>query len=156
MDKMIPKLAQAAINYRECIQDLPEDAFLTPINGWSPRDITAHLIGWNRHTITGCRQIRMGNLPSYFEDAPNDYKNINGESVALYFSEDRDLLLAELESSYLSLENFVQFMDPDDWANDFGVRYGEHTVTISSTIEALIQDYDDHRQEIEAWSNNLT
>lgn len=156
MDKMIPKLAQAALNYRECIQELPEDSFLTPINGWSPRDTTAHLIGWNRHTITGCRQIRMGNLPSYFEDAPNDYKNINDESVALYFSEDRDLLLAELESSYLSLENFVQFMDPDDWTKDFGVRYGDHTITISSTIEALIQDYDDHRQEIETWSNNLT
>jgi len=156
MDKMIPKLSQAAMNYRECILELPEDAFLKPINGWSPRDITAHLIGWNRHTITGCRQIRMGNLPSYFSDAPNDYKNINDESVALYFSQDRELLLAELETSYLSLENFVQFMDPDDWTKDFGVRYGEHTITISNTIEALIQDYDEHCQEIRTWSINLT
>lgn len=156
MDKMISKLAQAAINYRKCIEGLPEDAFLKPMNGWSPRDVTAHLIGWNRHTITGCRQIRMGKLPSYFSDEPNDYKNINEESVALYFSQDRELLLAEFESSYLSLENFVQFMDPEDWSKDFGVRYAEHTITISNTIEALLQDYDEHRLEIETWSNNLS
>ena len=156
MDKMISKLAQAAINFRECIEKLPEDTFLMAINGWSPRDITAHLIGWNRHTITGCRQIRMGKLPSYFSDTPNDYKNINQESIELYDSKDRDLLLADLENSYLSLENFVQFMDPDDWTKDFGVRYGEHTITITNTIEELIQDYDVHRQEIGTWSNNLT
>ena len=152
---MISKLAQAVINFRECIEDLPEDAFLNPINGWSPRDITAHLIGWNRHTITGCREIRMGKLPAYFSDASTEYKNINAESVALYSSEDRELLLADLESSYLSLENFIQFMDPDDWRKDFGVRYGEHTITIENTIEALLQDYDQHRQEIEAWLKNL-
>ena len=155
MDKMLSKLAQAAINFRKCIEKLPEGTFLEPMNGWSPRDVTAHLIGWNRHTITGCRQIRMGNLPSYFEDAPNDYNNINAESVALYFSEDRELLVADFEASYLSLENFIQFMDPDDWTKDFGVRYGEHTITIANSVEALQQDYDQHRQEIETWLKNL-
>lgn len=156
MDKMISNLAKAVISYKECIQDLPETSFLEPINEWSPRDITAHLIGWNRHMITGCRQIRMGILPDYFSDDANDYKNINHESVALYDTQDRDLLLADLENSYLSLENFLQFMDPDDWTKDFGVRFGDNTITILNEIEDLIQDYDEHRQEIETRSSNLS
>ena len=143
MDKMISNLAKAVISYKECIQDLPETSFLEPIHEWSPRDVTAHLIGWNRHVITGCRQIRMGKLPDYFSDDANDYKNINHESVALYDTQDRDLLLADLENSYLSLENFLQFMERRLYFAYFTSFFISHKAHDTESIEEEDQNNED-------------
>jgi hypothetical protein len=152
----IKQLDQAVSNLKTCIQDLPESKFLQPINGqpingWTPRDVIAHLIGWNRHTITGCRQIKTGELPSYFSDAENDFSNVNAESLDLYAKTDQGLLLDELEDSSQALQNYLLFLDPDDWQTDFGVRYRDSTITIENTVAALIKDYDDHREEIQTW-----
>lgn len=152
----IEQLDQAVSDFKTCIQDLPESKFLQPVNGqpineWTPRDVIAHLIGWNRHTITGCRQIKAGDLPSYFSDAENDFSNVNAESLDLYTETDQGLLLDELEDSSQALQNYLLFLDPDAWQTDFGARYRDSTITIENTVAALIKDYDDHREEIQAW-----
>ena len=158
----IEQLDQAVRNFKTCIQDLPESKFLQPIdrqpingppiNGWTPRDVLAHLIGWNRHTITGCRQIKTGKLLSYFSDAENDFSNVNAESLDLYTRTDRGLLLDELEDSSQALQNYLLFLDPDEWQTDFGVSYRGSTITIEDEVAELIKDYDDHREEIKAWA----
>ena len=162
----IKQLDQAVSKFKTCIQDLPESKFLQPIigqpiygqpingqpiNGWTPRDVLAHLIGWNRHTTTGCRRIKTGELPSYFSDAENDFSNVNAEALALYATTDQGLLLDELEVSFQALQNYLLFLNPNDWQTDFGVRYRDSTITIENTVAALIKDYDDHREEIQAW-----
>ena len=148
----IKQLDQAVSNFKSCIQDLPESKFLQPINGWTPRDVLAHLIGWNRHTITGCRQIKTGKLPSYFSDAENDFRNVNAKSLALYNKTDQGLLLDELEDSFQALQNYLLFLDPNDWKTDFGVSYRGSTITIEDEVAELIKDYYDHREEIQAWA----
>ena len=60
-------------------------------------------------------------------------------------------LLDELEHSSQALQNFLLFLDPNDWKTDFGVRYQGSTITIESEVAEMIQDYDDHREEIQAW-----
>jgi hypothetical protein len=147
----IKQLDQAVSNFKTCIRDLPESKFLQLINGWTPRDVLAHLIGWNRHTITGCRQIKTGELPSYFSDAENDFSNVNAESLDLYTRTDRGLLLDELEDSSQALQNYLLFLDPDDWQTDFGAHYRDSTITIEIEVADLIKGYDDHRKEIQAW-----
>jgi len=156
INPQIKQLDQAVSNFKTCIQDLPESKFLHPINGqpiigWTPRDVIAHLIGWNRHTITGCRRIKTGELPLYFNDAENDFSNVNAESLELYATTDQGLLLDELEVSFHALQNYLLFLNPDDWQTDFGVRYRDSTITIENTVAALIKDYDDHIEEIQAW-----
>ena len=147
----IKQLDQAVSNFKTCIQDLPESRFLQPINGWTPRDVLAQFIGWNRHTITGCRQIKTGKLPSYFSDAENDFSNVNAESLDLYTRTDQGLLLDEMEDSSQALQNYLLFLDPNDWQTDFGAHYRDSTITIENTVADLIKDYDDHREEIQAW-----
>jgi len=151
INAQIKQLDQAVSNFKTCIQDLPESRFLQPINGWTPRDVLAHLIGWNRHTITGCLQIKTGKLPSYFSDAENDYSNVNAESLDLYTKTDQGLLLDELEDSSQALQNYLLFLDPNDWQTDFGVRYHGSPITIEIEVADLIKGYDDHRKEIQAW-----
>ena len=147
----IKQLDQAESKFKTCIQDLPESKFLQPINGWTPRDVLAHLIGWNRLYITGLREIKAGELPSYFSDDENDYKNVNAESLEMYDTVDQGLLLDELEDSIQALQNYLLFLDPNDWKTDFGARFRGSTITIENEVAELIKDYDDHREEIQAW-----
>ena len=42
---------------------IPADAFLRVVTEWSPRDVVAHLIGWNVYTLDGCRDIQQGKAP---------------------------------------------------------------------------------------------
>ena len=149
----IKLLDQAVSKFKTCIQDLSESKFLQPMNGWTPRDVLAHLIGWNRLYIISLREIKTGELPSYFSDDENDYSNVNAESVEMYASTDQGLLLDELEDSSQALQNFLLFLDPNDWKIDFGVRYHGSTITIENQVAELIKDYDDHREEIQAWAN---
>lgn len=146
------KLLEQAVNrFKTCIQDLPESKFLQPIHGWTPSDVLAHLIGWNRLYITGLQEIRNGEQPSYFSDDENDYSNVNAESVEMYATMDRGLMLDELQDSFQTLQNYLLSLDPNDWNTDFGVSYRGSATTIEDEVAELIEDYDDHREEIQAW-----
>ena len=76
---------------------------------------------------------------------------MNTEALALYATTDQGLLLDELEVSFQALQNYLLFLNPNDWQTDFGVLYRDSTITIENTVAALIKDYDDHREEIQAW-----
>jgi hypothetical protein len=60
-------------------------------------------------------------------------------------------LLDELEDSSQALQNYLLFLDPNDWQTDFGVRYHGSPITIEIEVADLIKGYDDHRKEIQAW-----
>jgi hypothetical protein len=123
------------------------------LNGWSPRDILAHLIGWNRHVIEGSRQIQRGELPFYDIDPGENYSTVNAALVHQYSATDRQLLLEELHASARDLQEFLGSLDAEVWASDFGVRHGGSKVTIRDTVEELIEDYDHHRRQIEEWGS---
>ena len=154
-DRQTQRLEQAVEAFRACIWALPEDLFLNLMDGWSPRDVVAHLIGWNRHTIEGCRQILSGQKPFYFEDAHNDYSNVNAESVQSYSSTSRPNLIEEFDRSFEELKLYLFSLDPSRWEADRGVRHGRWAITVGNTIGALRSDYDAHRQEIKQWASRI-
>lgn len=149
------ELEQAVEAFRACIWALPEELFLKPIVGWSPRDVVAHLIGWNRYTIGGCRQILSGRKPFYFEDAHNDYSNVNADSVQRYSSTSRPNLMTEFGRSSEELRLYLLSLDLSEWETDHGIRHGRWAITVRNTIGALRSDYDAHRQEIEQWASRF-
>ena len=154
MKKAIADLHQAVRDIRETILKMPQEVCLVSMGEWTPRDILAHLIGWNRYTITACRKIRMGELPSKIAGNETDYGIVDPESVRLYDSTDCEMLLDEIETSYQSLENFLVFMKPEDWDRDFGVRVGEESITIASVVQALTENYKHHLNQLVTWDKN--
>ncbi len=116
---------------------------------WSPRDIVAHLVGWNRHVIEGSRQILRGELPFYDLDPGEDYSKVNAALVREIATADRSRLLAELRASARELSRFLQALDPDEWRRDHGVRHAGSVVTVETTVDELIEDYFHHRRQIE-------
>ena len=128
--------------------------FLERLNGWSPRDIVAHLIGWNSHVIEGAEQIQRGELPFYDIDPGENYSKVNEVLVREISATDREVLIEELHSSANGLENYLRSVAHEAWAKDYGVRHHGSRVTIRETVEELIDDYDHHRRQIEAWAKS--
>lgn len=108
-------------DFRDCILSIPEDLYLSLIDRWSPRDIVAHLVGWNRNMIEACDAILRGEAPSYYVDAPSDYKNINAAFVARYSSQNKTELLNDLASSIEELQRYVGRLDQTELDADHGV-----------------------------------
>ena len=162
--EIIPKgqadnLSLSIKEFIRCIDLLPEVLFLRKMNDWAPRDVTAHLIGWNLYTIEGCQQISEGETPFYFIDSGDDFSKVNAVLVRKYDWKDKSRLINQLKASAEKMKQFILTLDPTVWETDYGVIYKGEPVTIKNSIDMLIYDYDTHRQQIEKWTgvvNNLS
>jgi hypothetical protein len=135
-----------------CVLSIPEARFLSPMNGWAPRDVVAHLIGWNRFMIQACRSIRSGEPPAYYADAPNDYRNINAALVEYYASRSRLQLLAELAASMTEFEAYIAGLPASELAADRGVtHYSGQPATVGKILRSLAGDYDHHTRQVDGW-----
>jgi putative redox protein len=145
------KLDLSVEDLARCVASLDEEVFLEKFNGWSPRDILAHLIGWNRCIIEGCKQIKKRELPFYDIDPGENYSKVNAGLVRSYPSRDKQELLDELQTSARELKHFLQSQNHNEWARDYGVRHRGSTITIRNTVDDLIADYAHHKEQIEEW-----
>ncbi|UCH42887.1 MAG: ClbS/DfsB family four-helix bundle protein [Dehalococcoidales bacterium] len=151
VEEQISNLTSNINEFKACISYLPDGLFLKKLDDWAPRDILAHLIGWNRSTVEGCQQIIKGETPSFFIDPGYDFSRFNAILVKEYNSEDRHKLIEELEISRHKLEQFLLSIDSDKWDNDYGVTYRGGSVTVGNMVEGLNNDYVNHRKQIETW-----
>lgn len=139
-----------------CVLSIPEARFLSPMNGWAPRDAAAHLIGWNRFMIQACESIRSGEPPAYYADAPNDYRNINAALVEHFTSRSRRRLLAELAESMADFESYLAGLPADELGSDRGVtHYSGQLATVGKILRSLAGDYEHHTRQISAWLTTL-
>jgi len=143
-------------NFQRCVEafagsvaSLDERVFLRKVTDWTVRDIVAHLVGWNRHILRGAKQILCCELPFYDVDPGSDYSKVNATLVREYGDTDRSALLASLAASAGELTAFLRAIDSGEWDRDFGVRHKGETLTVKSTVDDLIADYDHHRDQLE-------
>lgn len=143
------KLEHCVEAFAASVAGLDERLFRSNVNGWTPRDIVAHLIGWNRHIVQGAKQILCGELPFYDVDPGPNYSKVNAALVRQYGDTDRSVLLERLAESAGELMAFLRAIDPGEWDRDFGVRHKGEKLTVKSTVDDLIADYDHHRAQLE-------
>jgi hypothetical protein len=136
-----------------CTTAIPDEAFLRVVTEWSPRDVVAHLIGWNVYTLDGCRDLQQGKAPPFLADETNDFKNVNAASVQRYASTDKGELLGQLQATAEELLVYLDQLEPSAWTQHFGVpgASGRPNLIIND-VEALAADYLGHAQEITAWT----
>ncbi|NIM15166.1 MAG: ClbS/DfsB family four-helix bundle protein [Candidatus Aminicenantes bacterium] len=149
IEMQVTKLGHSVDDFAKCMAALNEELFLKKRNSWSPRDMVAHLIGWNRYIIEGSKQIKRGELPFYDIDPGENYSKVNAALVRKYSSRDRQELLDELQASAGELKQFLLSLDPSEWDRDYGVRHQGAVITIRNTVDDLIADYAHHRKQIE-------
>jgi SAM-dependent methyltransferase len=145
-------LTQAYQDFYACVLAVPESLFLVPMNGWSVRDVVAHLIGWNGGMVIAAEAILRGETPQYYADASNDYQNINAAYVECYTSQSREELLGELDASMQVFQRFILSLDDAELLSSHGVvHYSGHPATAAGIIRSLTGDYALHRLQISGW-----
>jgi len=133
----------------DCVRGLSREGFLGSLGEWSPRDIVAHFIGWNRITLVGSAQIREGVLPFYFHDGSNDYREVNAGFLSRFPSSDAEGLLAEMAETKEALVCYLKTVPEEEWGQDSGViHYRGGPATTARCVDSLIRDYRKHREEI--------
>jgi hypothetical protein len=128
--------------------------FLSPMSreDWAPRDVVAHLVGWNDLMVEASRSILSGKTPAYYADSPNDYSNINGGFTSKYSSRSKQELLTDLRSSLERFKAFVVALEDEELTASHGVRhYGGDPATVIRIIASLAGDYRAHTQQIKEW-----
>ena len=156
-ENLLPALQSAYDDFCKCIISLPDSLLLSDMNGWTPRDVMAHLIGWSKHMIEASSAILHGQTPAYYADAPNDYRNINSQMVVTFSSRSKEELLAEIESSMQTFRQFIASLQPDELVDSHGVlHHSGRPATVAGIIESLIQDFQQHTLEIQNWRENLS
>lgn len=148
-EKQLADLQTAYDAYIETMKSLSKENLLASLGDWTPRDIAAHFIGWNRITLAGCSALREGAEPFYFHDGTNDYRKVNGKFITQFPSSDGMVLLKEIITTYDALINYLNTIPEDEWELDTGVvHYRSGPATIARCVDSLIRDYRKHRQEI--------
>ena len=61
-------------------------------------------------------------------------------------------MINRLKSSAEELKNYLTTINPSDWEKDFGVIYNREPIMIKNSVDELIHDYINHRQQIENWA----
>jgi hypothetical protein len=56
----VQRLEDAIAGFVSCIATVPDKLFLQRFTEWAPRDVVAHLIGWNLYTLDGLSRHSAG------------------------------------------------------------------------------------------------
>ena len=133
---------------RVAVEALSDDACLGPLGNWTPRDIVAHLIGWNRYSVRGAQQLLEGEPPFYDIDPGENYSNVNARLVAEYPSENRNELVAEHAKAADELAEFLCSLSEEQWKGSTGVLLEGEEATIRLVVDWLIEDHHHHTEQI--------
>ena len=147
--EQLKDLELAYTAFVETVEGLSKESFLASLGDWTPRDILAHFIGWNRITLAGCSELREGVEPFYFYDGTNDYRKVNARFFEQFPSMDKNELLEEIASTKDALTAYLKTIPESEWELNTGVvHYRKDPATIARCVDSLIRDYRKHRQEI--------
>ena len=148
-DKQLEDLETAYTAFMATLRGLSIQNFLKSLGDWTPRDIAAHFIGWNRITLAGCSALREGAEPFYFYDGTNDYRKVNSKFLKQFPSMDRNELIREIEATMEILISYLIAINTSEWELDTGViHYRAGPATVPRCVDSLVRDYQKHRQEI--------
>ena len=148
-EKQLADLETAYTAFMETMRGLSVETLLTSLGDWTPRDIAAHFIGWNRITLAGCSALREGAEPFYFYDGTNDYRRVNAGFLSRFSSTDHAELLKEIQETKEILMTYLNTIPETEWEMDTGiVHYRGGPATVARCVDSLIRDYRKHRQEI--------
>jgi hypothetical protein len=145
------QLQRSVHQFMRTVRTLSDEQFLQPMNGWSPRDVVAHLLGWNWVSIDIADAIRRGEAPQALIDPGEDFSKANAAFVRQYDSTGMIDLLRQLELSYQAMASHLYTVDVEDWTRTVAVPGMDTPVTIEWYVRELTEDYENHRQEIEKW-----
>lgn len=153
LDRAVELLEEAADELVHLVGSLPQVLLEERLERWTPRDVVAHLVGWNHHVQVGLQQLTQGKLPFYLAQADQDFQQLNAESVARWGSLPGAPLVGQLQASLKALVEFLRGLPREAWEEDFGVRWRGEPVTVRGSVIQLTGHYLSHTERLRWWAS---
>jgi hypothetical protein len=151
MSKKDALLSELAAHYEELyssVMGIPEEHLTRPLlDGWSAKDILAHIAGWGREIATMLERMAAGQ-PARAEGI--DYSDVDGWNVR-FVEAARHLspgdVITEVHAAHDACVRAAEAL-PEE-------RFAEGRTAERLLREWLIDHYDEHSAQIWAWRNGL-
>lgn len=144
-------LATAIARFVAALEARPMRLFLHAQGDRTPREIVAHLIGWNHAAVVARAAIARGELPESRVDSGPDLGKTNARAMATYGSQDKATLPAQVRDAAAAWDAMLRALPGAERDQANGVRLGAWSISNGAMVEALTEDYDHHRKEINQW-----
>jgi aminomethyltransferase len=149
-EEAVQRLQEAGEELEQLVAALPDPLLGERVERWTPKDVVAHLVGWNHHAKEGVRELLEGRPPFYLSQAKEDFRELNAQSVARWGGLDRESLLGELKGSLQALVEFLRGLPDGAWHREVQVR--DEPLTVLATVSQLAQDYLSHTERLRFWA----
>ena len=115
---------------------------------WSPREMLAHLAGWDETNFNAANEILSGELPGFYGHFDRDWATYNARLVNEHAIDDFEDLLSSVRGTQKKLLDLIEDIPADDLWKDRGIRAKRWKVTIGSLLEVELQDEEQHYSQL--------
>jgi hypothetical protein len=126
------------------------------LGNWSPADVLAHLIGWDRTNSEAAQELLEGRLPSFYAYIDHDWRAYNALLVRRYERDDFDQLIEDASRSHRDLVNVLTGLPANEIVKDRGIRFRGWKVTIERLIKAEASDEREHAKQLSEFARVIT
>ena len=153
-DTLISQLAEVRNNILQVAYRLsPAQQDEIFLGVWSPKDLLAHLVGWDFTNKAAVTDILAGKLPRFYYDYDTDWRIYNARLVARYKQDDFAALLASIQDSHKWLLDFLATVPAPEFSRDWGLRFGGRKITIANLLQVEIEDERVHCLQLERFAS---
>ena len=154
-DELIRDLLDARQSVLAAVKHLPADLHDTAFLGtWDPKDLLAHLVGWDEANLEAVRDILDGQLPAIYKYPDADWQAFNEELVARHRRDDLAELFVDAARSHLALIDFLRGLPPEEFERDRGLRDGRFPVTLAGLLEVEAREERVHARQVREFARH--
>jgi len=121
---------------------------------WSPKDLLAHLVGWDFTNVEAVTDILAGKLPGFYPHYDPNWEIYNAHLVARYKRDDFAEMLSSVENSHKQLLDLLGTVPASEFGKDRGLRFGSRKVTIAGLLQVEIEDERIHYTQLEKFASH--
>jgi len=115
---------------------------------WSPQDLLAHLVGWDRTNLKAAKELLAGQLPSFYAYHDHDWQTYNARLVKKYGKSGFVELISLAAQTHQKLVDFLVKIPAEEFDQDQRVRFKGYKVTIGRLLQAETRDEQTHYTQI--------
>jgi hypothetical protein len=155
--QMLRELAEARARMLETARTLhPETQYEVFRGEWSPADLLAHLVGWDRANMEATQELLEGRLPGFYAYIDRDWRSFNTLLVMRHRKDDYDQLISDVEQSHRELVDLLVGIPASEIVKDRGVRFRGWKVTIERLMKAEASDERKHARQLSEFADTIT
>lgn len=155
--ELLNQIQAARAALEETLVQVEENQMLQPEleNGWSVKDILAHIAGWEKRMVTWITQTLAGEIPQLPQN-DDEVNRLNEQSYQENRGRPLSEVLAEFRQTYSQALRLVEGLDEQDLADPDRFAYRKGRPMWIMVAANTYWHYAEHRESIQRDLENRT